>query len=99
MYDRAYKLLIEDGYGVKISTPLFYDRVGLPLAADDTQNRYAKKVDIKFSRPNLVFVANECGTNMNMSKDKLSSGNKRAHKKGCNMTIPGCTSDTHFTTL
>ena len=46
-----------------------------------------------------MFVADRCGINTNMSNDKLSNGNKRAHTKGWNVTIPGCTSNTHFTTM
>ena len=34
-----------------------------------------------------------------MPNDRLSGGNKRLHTKGTDVTLPGCTSDTHFTTM
>ena len=57
-------------------------------------------MDVKFTRPDLVFFADERSINTNMSKEKLSAGdNKDLHTKGCRVLIPACTSDTHFTTM
>ena len=89
MYDRFYELLVNSGYyALKIDQSVFFDKHELPVPDKDTSKKYGKCVDIKFSKPELIFVAGECGTNTNMSNDKLSNGNKRAHKKKCNVTIP-----------
>ena len=65
----------------------------------DNDDAYGDIVDLVFRRPDLIFVADECGTNTNMSRYKMSSNNKRVTKKGCNVKIPSCSSDLHFTTL
>ena len=65
----------------------------------DDDPAYCDIVDLTFSRPDLIFVADECGTNTNMSGDKRSSDNKRVTKKGCNVKILSYSSDVHFTTL
>jgi hypothetical protein len=46
-------------------------------------------------------VADEWGTNTNMSKEKMSLGNtsKHASTKGVSAKILACTSDCHFTTM
>jgi hypothetical protein len=96
MYDSVYGLLEQFGYATKLPSPLFYDDNGQECPQDQA---FAMPVDLQFTRPELVFCADECGTNTNMSNDRLSGGNKRVHKKGTNVTIPSCTSDTHFTTM
>ena len=78
--------------------PTFFNKLGEMCNKDDDA-AYGDIVDLAFSRPNLIFVADECGTNTNMSRDKMSSDNKRVTKKGCNVKISLCSSDVHFTTL
>ena len=57
-------------------------------------------MNVRFTRPDLVFVADKFGTNTNMSKEKLSAGNnKYLHTKGCRVSVPACIRDTHFTTM
>jgi hypothetical protein len=89
MYDKVYSLLEEGGYAEKLSVPILCDTFGYPC--DEEENAYRKSVDLAFTRPELVLCADEC--------DRLSRGNKRCHTRGTKVTLPGCTSDTHFTTL
>ena len=97
MYDQVYDLMEKDGYAMKMSVPLFYDKRGNAVDANDA-NSYGKLVNLKLTRPDLIFVADEWGANTNTSKDKVSAGNKRIHQKGISVSMPGFTSDTHFTT-
>ena len=105
MYNNVYELLVKHGYGEIMNNPCFFDSNGQKIANDVVVNDgiappFGKRVDVKFIRPDLVFVADECGSNTNMSKDKLSAGNdKYVHAKGCGVTLPRCTSDTHFLTM
>ena len=79
--------------------PKYYDALGKQCGEHDI-NRFGELVDIVFTRPDLVLVADECGTNTNMSKEKMSAGNrKHASTKGVTAKIPACTSDCHFTTM
>ena len=98
IYDRVYDLIEKDGYAMKMSVPSFYDKSGNAVDAKD-DNSYRKLVNLKLTRPDLIFVADECDTNTNMSKDKVSAGNKIIHQKGISVSMPGCTSDTHVTTM
>ena len=43
------------------------------MCDDCDEEAFGNIVDLAFSRPYLVFVADECGTNTNMSRDKMSS--------------------------
>ena len=78
--------------------PSYFNKLGEMCDKDDV-DAFGDIVDLAFRRPDLIFVADECGTNTNMSRDKMSSNNKRVTKKGCNVKIPLCSSDVHFTTL
>jgi hypothetical protein len=99
MYDSVYKLLVADGYASPMLHPKYYDALGKQCGKDDI-NRFGELVDLTFKYPELVLVADECGTNTNMSKEKLSAGNmKHASTLGITATIPACTSDCHFTTM
>jgi len=99
MYENVYELLIKDGYAERMLHPKYYDLLGKQCAKDDI-NRFGELVDITFKHPELVLVADECGTNTNMSKEKMSSGNKKhASTRGIDVKIPACTSDCHFTTM
>ena len=98
IYDRVYDLMEKDGYALKTSVPPFYDKSGNAVDANDDSS-YGKLVNLKLTRPDLIFVADECGTDTNMSKDKVSAGNKKIHQKGISVSMPGCTSDTHFTMM
>ena len=83
MYDdRVYELLlVNSGYGVNINKPMFFDKQeGFPVPDGATANRYGKRVDIKLTGSDLVFVADECGINTNVSKDNISN-DKREHTK------------------
>ena len=100
MYDKVYELFVKHGYGEKMQLPSFFDVKGKEIDDGNYEISFGKVVDVKFTRPDLIFVADECGTNTNMSKDKLSAGNnKYLHTKGCKVSVPACTSDTHFTTM
>ena len=93
-------IAVDDGYGFNMNEPLFFNKKGLPGLHRENMNTYCKLVvSIEFSQIDLVFVGNRCDTNINMSNNKLSKSKTRAHTKGFNITIPGCTSDTGFTTM
>ena len=78
--------------------PTFFDKQG-EMCNKDNYTAYGDIVDLAFSCPDLIFVANEYGLNTNTSGDKMSSDNKRVTKKGYNVKIPLCSSNVHFTTL
>ena len=96
MYEKVYGLLEQGGYATKLPSPLFYNQQGVRC---DESDAFGLPVNYDFKRPDLVFCADECGTNTNMSNDRLSGGNKRVHRRGTKVLLPGCTSDTHFTTM
>jgi hypothetical protein len=99
MYDNVYRLLVADGYAEIMLHPKYYDALGKQCGKDDI-NRFGELVDLTFKHPELVLVADECGTNTNMSKEKLSAGNmKHASTRGVTAKIPACTSDCHLTTM
>jgi hypothetical protein len=79
-------------------TPRFFNKLG-EMCEEGDEKLFGNIVDLAFIRPDLVFVADECGSNTNMSKDKMSAGNKRCSTAGSNVKLPACTSDCHFTTL
>lgn len=58
---------------------------------------YGKPVDLKCTKPNFVFCADECDTNTNMANDKVGSGNKQLSGKGTKATLSGCTCNVHVT--
>jgi hypothetical protein len=99
MYENVYKLLVEDGYAERMLHPKYYDSLGKQCSVDDV-DRFGELVDLTFKHPELVLVADECGINTNLSKEKMSSGNKKdASTRGVDAKIPACTSDCHFTTM
>ena len=98
MYDKVYRLLEQHGYAESMVVPSHYNKLGKMCDKDDV-DAFGDIVKLAFLRPDLIFVADECGTNTNMSRDKMSSNNKRVTKKGCKVKIPSCSSDVHFTTL
>jgi hypothetical protein len=99
MYENVYKLLVDDGYAETMLHPKYYDSLGKQCGVDDI-NRFGELVELTFKHPELVLMADECGTNTNMSKEKMSLGNKKhASTKGVSAKIPACTSDCHFTTM
>ncbi|OEU06566.1 hypothetical protein FRACYDRAFT_254435 [Fragilariopsis cylindrus CCMP1102] len=99
MYENVYGLLLKDGYAEPMLHPKYYDKLGNECDEDDI-DRFGELVDIRFKHPELVLVADECGTNTNMSKEKMSSGNKKhMSTRGIDAKIPACTSDCHFTTM
>ena len=100
MYNNIYKLFLEHGYAERMPEPCYFDNKGKAIDRYSNGLSFGKLVDLKFTRPDLIFVADEYGTNTNMSKEKLSIwNNKYLHTKGCGVLIPSCTSDTHFTTM
>ena len=96
MYERVYQLMEEDGYAEKLPTPAFFDKMGNGCEEEEA---FGKIVDKALLRPDLIFVADECVTNTNMANDRTYGGNKRCHAKGASVSLPGCTSATHFTTM
>jgi hypothetical protein len=92
-------LQVDDGYAERMIHPKYYNSLGKECGKDDI-DRFGELVDITFKHPELVFVADECGTNTNMSKENMSSGNKKhASTRDADVKIPACTSDCHFTTM
>ena len=78
-----YKKLIEEhGYAESMDKLSFFNKLGEMCEKGD-DNIYVDIVDLVFCCPNITFVAVKCGTNTNISRDKISSNNKRATKKGC----------------
>jgi hypothetical protein len=99
MYDNIYKLLVNNGYAELLEKPLYYNRDG-EICDKDDPDQFGEPVYHKFICPDLFMAADECGTNTNMSKDKMSAGNKkRCSTKGVVAKLPACTSDCHFTTM
>ncbi|OEU10317.1 hypothetical protein FRACYDRAFT_247281 [Fragilariopsis cylindrus CCMP1102] len=99
MYDNVYGLLVKWGYAEVLDEPLYYNRNGEVCDIDDP-NQYGEPVHHRFKHPELFMAADECGTNTNMSKDKMSAGNrKHCSTKGVTAKLPACTSDCHFTTM
>ena len=96
MYDKIYALLEQGGYASRLPTSVFYNEVGEWC---EYHELYGKPFELEFLRPELVLCADECGTNTNMVNDRLSGGNKRVHRNGTKILLPGCTSDTHFITM
>ena len=100
MYNRVYKLLLQEGHATKLRAPAFFNKNGTRLQANViNKNSYGKEVDMQLIRPDLIFVGDEFSIKPNMSKDRLAAGNKRMHQKGLSVALPRYTSDTHFTTM
>jgi hypothetical protein len=99
MYDNVYRELVEGGYAEKMVKPKFFNKLGA-MCTEGDEEAFGNIVDLAFIRLDLVFVADECGSNTNMSRDKMSAaGSKRCSVVGASVKIPACTSDCHFTTL
>ena len=76
----------------------FFNKLGEMCEKGD-DDVYGDFVDLVLNCLDLIFVADECGTNTIMSRDKILSNNKRVTKKGCNVKILSYSRDVHFTTL
>jgi hypothetical protein len=99
IYDTVlYHQLLDCGYGEKMVPPRLFNKLG-EMCEDGDEQAFGNIVNLAFIRPDLVFVADECGSNTNMSRDRMSAGNKRCSTAGYAVKIPVCTSDCHFTTL
>ena len=98
MYTNIYRLLCKHGYAESMVEPKFFNKLG-EMCEDGDDEAFGNIVDLAFTRLDLVFFADECGTNTNMSQDKMSSDNKSLTKKGQSVKVPSCSSDFHFTTL
>ena len=98
MYDNVYDLFVKDRYMTPMLEPKFYNNIGEVCEEEDGE-QFGDQVDLTFKHPKLVFVTDECGTNTNMSKNKLAPGNKMCSTRGVAVTIPACTRDFHFTTM
>ena len=99
MYRNIYNLLEQDGYAEKMVEPKFFDILGQECKDDDSTKRFGHMGDLVFKHHHLVFVGDECGTNTIMLKDKMSNGDKRCTTVGSSVTLPACTSDSHYTTF
>ena len=97
MYGIMYGLFVKDGYVTPKLEPKFYNNTG-EVCEEEEVEQFGEYVNLALKHPELVFVADECGTNTNISKDKLLSDNKRCSTKGGAVTTPACTSDMYFTT-
>ena len=99
MYNKVYHLLEEHGYSESMVVPSYFNKLGEMCGKDDV-DAFGDIVFQAFCGPDLIFVADECGTDINnMLRYKMSSNNKRVRKNGCNVKIPSCSSDDHFITL
>ena len=100
MYDKVYELFVKHGYGEKMQEPSFFGKARKEIVSGYNGIPFENLVDVKYIRPDLVFVADKCSTNTNMSKEKLSADNdKYLHTKRYRVSVPACTSDTHFITM
>lgn len=85
MYDAVYGLLLKYGYAKKLPSPIYYDENFKQVENKD--NAYGLPVDLEFTRPELILCADECGTNTNMSNDRMAGGNKRLGKADTNILL------------
>ena len=89
MYNKVCELFVKHGHGEKMQDPSFCDKAGKEIVDGYNGIPFGKIVNVKLSRPDLVFVADECGTNTNTSKEKLSAGNnKYLDTKWCRVSVP-----------
>ena len=98
-----YKLLFgyweDEQYIERLPVGQWQDIDGEAVPVDDP-NRLGRKVRYKWKYPERMLVADECGHNTNMDRDKVAVASRhRVGERGTKAAVPSATDDVHFTCL
>jgi hypothetical protein len=79
MYDSIQTYLIDSNVATKLDVPVWMDRDGNVTTEDDA---FGCKVTIKITRPDMILVGDEVGSNVSMAGDKNAGGTLYLCEKG-----------------